>query len=107
MNKKLINKKNFLIFFMLILICVIFYIRKNKQDKVPFIGIGYNLEYKSKIFPNMTDLEIDEIINKITIAASERTKEGKKFKITEEELEKLGITGLDPYYLDMIKISTE
>ncbi|MBU5255368.1 hypothetical protein [Tissierella praeacuta] len=55
----------------------------------------------------MTDLEIDEIINKITIAASERAKEGKKFKITEEELEKLGITGLDPYYLDMIKISTE
>jgi hypothetical protein len=92
---------------MLILICVTFYIRKNKQDKVPFIGIGYNLEYKSKIFPNMTDSEIDEVINKIIIAASERAKEGKKFKVTEEELEKLGITGLDPHYLDMIKISTE
>lgn len=107
MNRNLINKKMFVIFFMLILICIIFYVCKDKQDKVPLIGIGYNLEYKSKIFPNMTDLEIDEVIDKIMIVAGERAKEGKKFKITEEELEKLGITGLDPHYLDMIKISTE
>lgn len=43
-------------------------------EREPFIGIGYNLEYKDKIFPNMTDLEITEAIDKITVAAGERSK---------------------------------
>lgn len=71
------------------------------------IGFYYDLEYKDKIFPDMTDLEIEEVIGRISIAAAEKVKKGEKFKVTEEELEELHITGLDPQYLDMIKISTE
>lgn len=76
-------------------------------DRAPFIGIGYDLDYKEKIFPNMTEEEIQEAIDKIMRAAREKAGKGEKFKITEEELEKLNITGLDPQYLDKIKISTE
>ena len=111
MNINIINRKKLLIFFILILICVIFYFSKFNYYKLPernpFVGIGYNLEYKGKIFPNMTDSEIDEVINKITIAAGKRAKDGKRFKVNEEELKELGITGLNPDYLHMIKISTE
>ncbi|MDY0236563.1 MAG: hypothetical protein RBR71_11060 [Gudongella sp.] len=77
------------------------------DEREPFIGIGYNLEYKDKIFPDMTDLEIQVVIGKISSAAAEKAKKGEKFKVTKEELEELQITGLDPRYLDMIKISTE
>lgn len=73
----------------------------------PLVGLYYDAEYKDDIFPNMTDLEIEEVIAKISLAAKERAKEGEKFKVTEEELKELGITGLDPQYLDKIEISTE
>ena len=55
----------------------------------------------------MTDLEIEEVIGRISIAAAEKVKKGEKFKVTEEGLDELHIIGLDPQYLDMIKISTE
>lgn len=77
------------------------------DERVGIIGIGYDLEYKDKIFPNMTELEIEEVIEKITVAAREKANEGEIFKITEEELERLDIEGLDPKYLDKMKISTE
>lgn len=76
-------------------------------EREPLIGFYYELEYKDKIFPDMTDLEIEEAIGKISSAAGKRAKKGEKFKVTEEGLDKLHIIGLDPQYLDMIKISTE
>lgn len=77
------------------------------DERVGVVGIGYDLEYKDKIFPNMTESEIEEVIEKIIVAAKEKANKGETFKITEEELERLGIKGLDPKYLDKIKISTE
>lgn len=50
-------------------------------------GIGYDLEYKEKLFPNMTDVEIEEILGRIIVAVAEKTFKGEKFEITEEELE--------------------
>lgn len=111
MNTNFKKGKGFLVFIIMILVGMIFYIsilNNNKlTEREPFIGIGYNLEYKDKIFLDMTDLEIAEAIDKITDAAKIKAKKGKRFKITEEELEKLDIKGLDPQYLNMIKISTE
>ena len=77
------------------------------DERVGVVGIGYDLEYKDKIFPNMTESEIEEVIEKIIVAAKEKANKGETFKITEEELERLGIKGLDPQYLDKMKISTE
>ena len=48
--------------------------------RVPFVGIGYELEYKDKIFPNMTDLEIEEVIGRISIAAAEKAKKRRKIQ---------------------------
>lgn len=76
-------------------------------EREPLIGFYYDSEYKDKIFPDMTDLEIEEVISRISIAAAEKAKQGEQFKVTEEELDELKITGLNPQYLDMIKISTE
>jgi hypothetical protein len=90
------------------IICVIVYITKFNNNKVPekdpLIGTSYNLEYKGKIFPNMTDSEIDEVFDKIITIAHKKAKEGEEIKVTEEELRELGITGLNPDYLDMIEI---
>lgn len=75
-------------------------------EQTPSFGISYDLEYKEKLFPNMTDLEIQDILGRI-IAVAGKTFQGEKFEVTEEELEILGIKGLDPKYFDKILISTE
>lgn len=75
-------------------------------ERTPDFAIGYDLKYREKLFPYMTDLEIQEILGGILVAAIEKTSKGEKFEVTEEGLEILGIKGLDPQYLDVIKIST-
>lgn len=82
-------------------------IENDFTEGTPSFGIGYDSEYKEKLFPNMTDVEIQDILGRIIAAAAEKTFKGEKFEITEEELEILGIKGLDTQYLNMIKISTE
>ena len=105
-NRKIVD----LIIFLLIIAAAV-YLGKSNEPEVsgrdPLVGIGYNLEYKHKIFPDISDEEIDEITAKILDEAKSRARKGELFKVTEDELEKLGITGLDPSYLHMIKISTE
>lgn len=81
-------------------------INNDLTEKTPEFAIGYDLKYREKIFPNMTDIEIGEILDEVLIAAIQKTAKGEKFEVTEEQLETLGINGLDPQYIDMIKIST-
>ncbi len=69
--------------------------------------MGYDLDYKQKIFPGMSDNEVSEVIGKIVQVAREEASNGKKIQITEESLNEYGIEGLDPNYLHMIQISTE
>ncbi len=75
-------------------------------ERTPEFAIGYDLKYRENLFPNMTDIEIGDILGEILATAIQRTSNGEKFEVTEEELEILGIKGLDPQYLDVIKIST-
>lgn len=84
----------------------IFSLDNDLTERTPDFAIGYDLKYREKLFPNMTDIEIKDILARILATAIQRTSNGEKFEVTEEELEILGIKGLDPQYLDVIKIST-
>ena len=78
-----------------------------RENSLGFVGLGYDLDYKDKIFPNMTDEEVSVVIGKIIQAAKSEANKGKKFKVTEESLKDNDIKGLNTDYLHMIKISTE
>ncbi|WP_422485432.1 hypothetical protein [Gudongella sp. DL1XJH-153] len=78
-----------------------------REESSGIVGVGYDLDYKDKIFPGMSDDEVSKVIGKIVKAAREEASNGKKYEITEESLNELGIKGLDPNYLHMIQISAE
>ncbi len=78
-----------------------------RDESSGIVGVGYDLDYKDKIFPEMSDDEVSKVIGKIVQAAREEASKDKKFQITEESLNEYGIGGLDPDYLHMIQITTE
>lgn len=78
-----------------------------REDNSGYIGVGYDLDYKDKIFPDMTDEEVSVVIGKIVKAAKAEASKGKQFKITEGSLNEYEIEGLNPDYLYMIEIYAE
>ena len=78
-----------------------------RENSLGFVGLGYDLDYKDKIFTNMTDEEVSVVIGKIVKAAKTEASKGKQFKITEESLNEYEIKGLNPDYLYRIEIYAE
>jgi hypothetical protein len=73
-------------------------------ENTGFTGIGYDLDYKDRIFPGMSDEEVSAVISKILDAARQEADKGKNFQLTEDLLKEYGIEGLDPVYMDMLNI---
>ncbi|MCR3955268.1 MAG: YobA family protein [Gudongella sp.] len=73
-------------------------------EKTGFTGIGYDLDYKDRIFPGMSDKEVSAAISRILDAARLETDKGEVFQLTEEIAEEYGIEGLDPEYMNMLDI---
>lgn len=69
-----------------------------------FTGIGYDLDYKDKIFPGMSDKEVSAVIGRILDAARVEADKGENFQMTEDLLKEYGIEGLDPEYIHMLNI---
>ncbi len=73
-------------------------------EETGFTGIGYDLDYKDKIFPGMSDKEVSAVISRILDAVRLETDKGEVFQLTEEIAEEYGIQGLDPEYMDLLEI---
>lgn len=73
-------------------------------EETGFTGIGYDLDYKDKIFPEMPDKEVSAVLSRILDAARLETDKGEVFQLTEEIAEEYGIQGLDPEYMDLLEI---
>lgn len=73
-------------------------------EETGFTGIGYDLDYKDKIFPEMTDKEVSAVLSRILDAVRLETDKGEVFQLTEEIAEEYGIQGLDPEYMDLLEI---